>query len=168
MFGIAITAHSVLTLFLIVAAGLLLLLLFLERRRKQTEIEEGIAEGLGKAEHAGHITGYKQAAREYDARLSRPGSPTNLPRGKYKVEYVLHNGPVPLSALVSQDTIIYAEGKEKGRTKEAWFVQLPYNRRLTQPVPFTLVVDEAGIGYEPWQEPVVPPTEPPKAAEAAA
>lgn len=168
MFGIAVTTHSALTLLLIVAASYLLLMLLLERRRKKQQISTGIKLGLKEMEARGYESGCKNTAERYKEQLSRPMSPKKLPPGRYKVEYVLLNGTVPLSAVVVQDVVMMVEGKEKSRTREAWFVSLPYNRRLTQPVPFTLVVDDVGIGYEPYQEPVAPPTVPPKAAEAAA
>lgn len=153
---------------LVLAVAVSLFKLVSERRRKQEQIAEGIEKGLVGAEDKGYKRGYTQAAEKYGFALSQPVSPKRLPPGKYKVEYVVQNGPVPLAAVVSRETIHYADGKETGRAKDAWFISLPYNRRLTQPVPFTLVVDEAGIGYEPWQGPIVPPTEPPKADEAAA
>lgn len=153
---------------LFLAVVVLGFMLFSERRRMAERVASGIEKGLVGAEEKGYKRGYTQAVEKYRFELSCPLSPSKLRKGRYKVEYIILNGTVPLAAVVVQDTVMVVEGKERSRSLQAWFISLPYNRRLTQPVPFTLVVDEAGIGYEPWQEPVAPPTEPPKAAGTAA
>ena len=145
----------------------LLGVLIANRRKMVQQIWEGILKGKSEANKKGYDAGYKKAREEITQEQSRPLSPTKLPPGEYTVEYVLYNGTVPLAAVAIREIVEDKGTDRERRHRESWFVSLPSNRRLTCPVPFLLVVDNAGIGYEPVRQPE-PTSEPPKVAEAAA